>query len=235
MIKAVLFDLDGSLLPMDQEKFIKDYFGRIARYLAPHGFEPNTLIDAIWRGTGAMLANDGSMTNEERFWQTASAALGSDVRSKECFFERFYHEEFDEVRHSCGFDPDAAPTVRALRERGLRIILATSPIFPAVATRKRLAWAGLSPDDFELITTYENSRFSKPTLAYYNDILDKCGLAPEECIMVGNDVGEDMVASELGMRVYLLPRDLINRKGADISDYPQGELGSLVDYVASLG
>lgn len=235
MIRAVLFDLDGSLLPMDQEKFIKDYFGRIARYLAPDGFDPNVLIDAIWRGTGAMLANDGSTTNEERFWQTASETLGADIRSKECLFDSFYQEEFDEVRHSCGFDPDAAPAVRAIRERGLCTILATSPIFPAVATRKRLAWAGLSPDDFELITTYENSRFSKPTLAYYKDILDKCALVPAECVMVGNDVGEDMVAAELGMKVYLLPRDIINRKGEDISRYPQGDLSGLVSYIDSLG
>lgn len=235
MIRAVLFDLDGTLLPMDQDDFVKDYFGRLARYLAPHGFEPNSLINAIWQGTGAMLKNDGSATNEERFWCVMQSLLGADVRSKEHLFESFYAEEFDNVRHSCGFDEAAAATVCALKERGYRMILATSPIFPAIATRKRLAWAGLSPDDFELVTSYENSRHSKPSLEYYKDVIESRGLSAEECIMVGNDVGEDMVAEALGMKVYLVPRDLINRVGKDITVYPQGSLSELPAYLDGLG
>ena len=233
-IKAVLFDLDGTLLPMDQEKFVKDYFGRIARYLAPYGVDPNALVDAIWRGTGAMMKNDGSMTNEDRFWQTVSGLLGENIRDKEPFFERFYIEEFDKVRASCGFDAEAAPAVRTLAERGYRLILATSPIFPAIATEKRLEWTGLMTDEFEYITTYENSRFCKPSLDYYRGILEHCGLAPDECIMVGNDVGEDMVAERLGSYVYLVTRDLINRGGSDISAYHKGTLAQLPDYIDSL-
>ena len=234
-IKAVLFDLDGTLLPMDQDTFVKDYFGRIARYLAPHGFDPDALIDAIWHGTGAMIANDGSMTNEDRFWAVASGMLGEDLRSKECYFNTFYRDEFDKVQGSCGFDPEVAPTLMALKERGYRLILATNPIFPAVATYKRIAWAGLAPADFELITTYENSSFTKPTLDYYKNILDRCGLFPEECIMVGNDVGEDMVAERLGIGVYLITRDLINRKGDDISAYPKGSISDLPSHLEGLG
>ena len=234
MIKSVLFDLDGTLLPMDQDKFVKDYFGRLARYLAPHGFEPEALIRAIWQGTGAMLKNDGAATNEERFWSVMEQSLGADVRSKVGLFESFYTEQFDNVRFSCGHDAAAAETVGALKARGYRLILATSPIFPAIATKKRLGWAGLSPEDFELVTTYENSRYSKPSLDYYRDILDSCGLTPSECLMVGNDVGEDMIAEELGMRVYLIPRDLINRVGKDISVYPQGSLSDVVGYIESL-
>ena len=36
-LKAVLFDLDGTLLPMDQEVFIQSYFKHLARLLAPLG------------------------------------------------------------------------------------------------------------------------------------------------------------------------------------------------------
>ena len=63
-IKAVLFDLDGTLLSMDLDVFIKDYFGRLARHLAPHGFDPELLIKTVWEGTGAIIKNDGSATNE---------------------------------------------------------------------------------------------------------------------------------------------------------------------------
>ena len=234
-IKAVLFDLDGSLLPMDQEVFVNDYFGRIARHLAPYGFEPKTLIDAIWRGTGAMVKNDGRMTNEERFWSVCEGLLGADVREREPYFDEFYVKEFDKVAASCGKDPEAAEVISRLKAAGYRLILATNPIFPAIATQKRIAWAGLLPSDFELVTTYENSSFSKPSLEYYKDILARCELAAEDCVMVGNDVGEDMVAERLGMRTFLLTRDLINRTGADISAYPKGTLKDACDFILSIG
>ena len=44
-IKVVLFDLDGTLLPMDQDVFVKTYFKGIAAKLAPYGYEPKALID----------------------------------------------------------------------------------------------------------------------------------------------------------------------------------------------
>lgn len=231
MIKAILFDLDGTLLPMDQDVFVKDYFGRLAGYLAPYGFEPSQLIDTIWQGTAAMMKNDGRMTNEERFWQRFAETYGSDVREKEIYFNRYYEDIFDLVKDSCGYDPKARTTVDALRAAGYRLILATSPIFPAIATKKRIRWAGLDESDFELVTTYENCRFTKPNLGYYRDILSAAALAPEECLMVGNDATEDMVAAELGMKVFLMPRDLINRKGMDISVYPQGDFDELLQYV----
>ena len=35
MITTVLFDLDGTLLPMDQDRFVQSYIGRMAKKLAP--------------------------------------------------------------------------------------------------------------------------------------------------------------------------------------------------------
>ena len=55
MIKAILFDLDGTLLPMDQDEFTKGYFKLLAAKLAPYGYEPKTLIDTVWAGTAAMV------------------------------------------------------------------------------------------------------------------------------------------------------------------------------------
>ena len=46
-LTTVLFDLDGTLLPMDRDVFVKDYFGRLARKLAPYGYEPKKLIEAV--------------------------------------------------------------------------------------------------------------------------------------------------------------------------------------------
>ena len=230
-VKVVLFDLDGTLLPMDQSVFIKTYFGAIAKRLASYGYTQGALIDAIWKGTAAMIRNDGKKSNEAVFWDTFAEIYGDAVRDDEPYFEEFYVEDFDNVKVSCGFDPDAAETVQKIKEMGLRVALATNPIFPSIATEKRIAWAGLSPEDFELYTTYENSRYSKPNLEYYKDIVAKLGVPPEECLMVGNDVGEDMVAEKLGMKVFLMPACLINKAEEDISRYPQGDFSELLRYV----
>lgn len=66
--KTVLFDLDGTLLPMDQDAFTKGYFTLLVQKLAPHGYDPAALVDNIWAGTAVMVANDGTRTNEEAFW-----------------------------------------------------------------------------------------------------------------------------------------------------------------------
>ena len=233
-ITTVLFDLDGTLLPMDPNIFIKAYFGGLARRLAPHGYEPQKLIDSIWSGTAAMIKNNGDATNEELFWQGFEAAYGKPARQDEELFAAFYREDFDKVQSSCGYTPAAREIVDTVKACGLRTALATNPIFPAMATERRIAWAGLSPSDFELVTTYENSRHCKPNLEYYRDIMQVLGVCPEECLMVGNDVGEDMIAQTLGCRVFLLTNDLINPKNVDISVYPHGSYQELIDFIKNL-
>ena len=233
-ITTVLFDLDGTLLPMDQNVFIKAYFGGLARRLAPYGYEPQKLIDSIWQGTAAMVKNNGEVTNEERFWNGFEAAYGRPARQDEEHFAAFYREDFDKVSSSCGYTPAARAIVDTAKACGLRTALATNPIFPAIATERRIAWAGLSTSDFELVTTYENSRFCKPNLNYYRDVMQALGVCPEECLMVGNDVGEDMIAEALGCRVFLLTDCIINPKSKDISAYPNGSYEDLMAFIKQL-
>jgi FMN phosphatase YigB (HAD superfamily) len=226
-MKTVLFDLDGTLLPMNQDEFIKAYFGGLATKLVPFGYDPNKLIGAIWAGTKAMVENDGSITNEEAFWRTFSALFEEDVRKDEPIFDDFYRNEFNFVSFVCGHTEKAADIIRMLKSRGCRCVLATNPIFPAVATGARMQWAGLDCRDFDLVTTYENARYCKPNLDYYRAILTQIGETAENCVMVGNDVTEDMVAKELGMQVFLLTDCMINKENKDISQYPHGSFDAL--------
>ena len=68
MRNTILFDLDGTLLPMDQNKFLDSYMSKMAAYMAPYGFEGKLLHKAMWSGVGAMVMNDGKLRNEEVFW-----------------------------------------------------------------------------------------------------------------------------------------------------------------------
>lgn len=234
MIKMVLFDLDGTLFPMDQDVFIKAYFGGIAKRMARYGYEPEKLISSIWAGTVDMIKNDGTKTNEVAFWNRFASIFGEDARADESHFEEFYVEDFDKVQISCGYNEKASAVIKKVKELGVRTALATNPIFPAIATQKRVKWAGLDKGDFELITTYENSRFCKPNLEYYKDIINALGVDASECLMVGNDVGEDMVTKNLGMKVFLLTDCLINKKDEDINAYPHGGFDELIAYLDTL-
>jgi FMN phosphatase YigB (HAD superfamily) len=232
MIDTVLFDLDGTLLPMDQEKFINTYLGLLAKKLAPHGYEPNHLVAAVWAGTRAMMENTGEKTNEEVFWEDFCHIFGEGARKDLPLFEEFYAADFAGARTVCGFEPAAGEILALLREKGIRLALATNPLFPAIATRQRIRWAGLDPEDFELITSYENSSRCKPDPGYYREVLDKLGVRPENCLMVGNDVQEDMLpARELGMEVFLLTPCLIDREDGDRSRIPQGGFPELKDFL----
>ena len=140
---------------------------------------------------------------------------------------RFYRKEFQGVQASCGFTPMSRQVLDTCADLGLRVALATNPFFPAIATHSRIRWAGLQPEDFALVTTYENSRHCKPNMEYYRDILAQQGLDAADCIMVGNDVAEDMVAQQLGMQVFLLTPCLINKNNDDIAAWPHGGFDEL--------
>lgn len=231
MLKAVLFDLDGTLLPMDQDEFVNGYFKFLAQTLAPRGYAPDKLIKAVWHGTQAMVKNDGTCTNEEAFWADFSALMGAHTLEDKPLFEDFYRYEFPRAKVFCGFAPAAKEAVGLVRSAGRRVILATNPLFPAIATEQRIRWAGLDPEELDRWTTYENCSFCKPNTEYYRALLDEAGLSAEECLMVGNDVGEDMIAETLGMKVFLLTDCLINKNNEDISRWPNGGFEELKAYL----
>ena len=128
-------------------------------------------------------------------------------------------------------NPDSGPAVCKLKDAGYRLVMATNSWFPESAIKARLRWAGVDAELFEFMTLMDNSHFCKPNPGYYKEILDRLGLAPEECLMVGNDVQEDMSADNLGIKVFLMTDDLINRTDEDVSHIPQGGFTELFEYL----
>ena len=233
-ITTILFDLDGTLLPMDQDTFIKAYFGGLAKKLIPHGYESEKLFNAIWSGTRAMVKNIGDKINEEAFWDEFTRILGDKTRDDIIYFDEFYANDFCRVQASCGFNPMVSECIKMIKNMGFRVALATNPLFPSTATEQRISWAGLSHTDFELFTTYENSHYCKPNPDYYREVVERLGVSPEECAMIGNDVSEDMIAESLGMKVFLLTDCLINKDNKDISVYPNGSFEEMMQFIESL-
>lgn len=233
-INTILFDLDGTLLPMDQNEFANAYFKEITQACA-NGYEHKQFVNAIWIGTKAMIENDGGKTNRERFLDAFAACLGEEARMLEPTFDLFYANEFNNVRHVVHPNPIIGEFITLFKSKGYTLVLATNPVFPAVATDSRICWAGLCKDDYALVTTYEKSRHCKPNLDYFKyDVLSHIGKTADECLMVGNDVEADMSACHLGMQAYLITEYMDNPKNEDITQFKRGSYADFFAYVKAL-
>ncbi|MDE7218063.1 MAG: HAD family hydrolase [Oscillospiraceae bacterium] len=227
MYNTILFDLDGTLAPFLQDEFIRAYFQLLVRRLTPMGYDGDKLVQALWVGVDAMIRNDGSGTNRQVFWDVFTRELGIQALALESVLNDFYAREFDAARSVLREDADRSGLIRSLRKKGYALALATNPLFPAVAVETRLGWVGLAASDFDHITTYENSRRSKPNPDYYRDILTHMGKQGGECLMIGNNPLDDMAAREAGLAVYLVTDCLENPDGLPVNAYPHGSFREL--------
>lgn len=220
MIDTILFDLDGTLLPMDNDTFTRGYFKALAGKLAPFGYAPEQIVDAVWKGTAAMVRNDGTRRNIDAFWETFEPMMDGWKPEYRAAVDAFYCKEFHAARAFTQENPLAAPLVKELRRDGFSVALATNPIFPRHGVEARLGWIGLSTADFELVTAYENMHFCKPNPRYFAEICELLGKAPENCLMVGNNTVEDAEAAErAGLHALLVTDCLINEREKPLSNY----------------
>jgi HAD superfamily hydrolase (TIGR01549 family) len=234
MIKTILFDLDGTLLPIDEQPFLRLYFGEMGRYFASLGYNHLKLIDAVLNGSEKMRMNQGPSTNETVFWESFKTSMNLDDPLIKKQFQAFYEEKFDLVQASSQIQPLARQAIDILKQKGYQLVLATNPLFPPIATEKRIQWAGLQKDDFILITTYDNSTATKPSLHYYQNILNALNVQASECLMVGNDAKEDMAAAKLGIDTYLITDCLINTHHHDIKTFRNGTFNDFIKYIETL-
>lgn len=233
MIKAIFFDLDGTLLGMDERKFLELYLPSI---VASFSTEIDYKLGAsiIYKALDLMIENPSTELNNYESYKNYFTMLRGDKNLAEADFknfEEFYKTKFEIVRASLWKQEAMLEAVSLLKKKGYRLVIATNPIFPYIATKRRVEWAGLDEKDFELITYQENSHSAKPNLSYYREILKKLNLEGNECMMVGNDVEEDMIASDLGLTTYLVTDCLISRKNRENEIVNRGKASDFLKYV----
>ena len=204
-MKAILFDLDGTLLPLDEKLFVDIYFTELSKVFSEYNIESNKLVEAIWAATHEIIKNDGKRTNEEAFWEKFKSIINIDLSNVKEVLEKFYANEFFTKLKKCSTENNLAKVaVNLAKKNGRKVVLATNPVFPIDAL-VRLKWTGLDIDDFDYVTHYSNSSFSKPNPKYYLDLCKKLDVEPKECLMIGNDERQDIfAASSVGMNCYLV-------------------------------
>ena len=203
-MKAVFFDLDGTLVFHEQSKFSSEYFKSIASFVEKRGLDPKQFLDAVMYGTGIVIANEGRRTNKEVFWDNFFKYIGRYDEKIIEISDEYYVTEFKKLRQYATYNDFAKTAVDLAHKDGKKVVLATNPVFPMTAQIERLSWSGLSADDFDLITSYENSSYCKPNPRYYFEICKKIDILPANAVMIGNDEKEDMKAAfEAGLMGYL--------------------------------
>lgn len=231
---AIMFDLDGTLLPMDNDVFIREYVSLLAQMAEKKcGYEKELFKKGMWMGVAAMMKNDGSCKNEDRFWNVSAQILGEGLHQYVSVFDEFYQNEFHETKAFTSPNPMAKQALEEARKKASKVILATNPLFPEVAVRTRMSWIGLKPEDFDWVTNYANSSTCKPNPQYYKDICEQFELDPAKCLMIGNNAQEDIEAAAAAGIAGFLIKDWLICEG-ELPDCPQGSFEDMLDYLKGL-
>lgn len=227
MGKTILFDLDGTLIPANTEEFIKDYMVSLADYVANY-FPKELFMKSLLVSTDAVVSClDGSLTNQEVFMKNFLEQSRLKLEDVTPIFDEFYATQFPLLEKHIKPSNLSRAVVETAINQGRRVVIATNPLFPFSAVLERMRWVNIDDIEFALITSYENSCYTKPHVQYYQEILNNLALEPQETIMIGNDMQEDMVASELGVRTYLVEDYLLNRSNKQ--QYRVDQQGSFED------
>jgi len=232
MIKNILFDLDGTLLPMDEKKFMKLYFRGLMTEFSE--VDPQLLHMAVMKGTNEVREDSSDLTNLEVFAKSFVKTIPMD---KDAVMERFYHyyeTGFSRVKEATWVSQAMLETVRLLKQKGYRLFIATNPLFPLLANHQRIIWAGLSIEDFDHVSCLEKNHFCKPNLKFYKEYLEANELVAEESMMVGNDTYEDMVATRLGLSTYLITDCQINDNDFRFKSDHVGTAEQFLNFVKTL-
>jgi FMN phosphatase YigB (HAD superfamily) len=201
MLKAVLFDLDNTLIFYDEMKFAAMFFPGAAVHFADL-ISQDKFAERLMAATLRAQKNDGSMINRELF--VGEFIKGTSLTPEEVWkrFEQYYDHDFDNVKQMVHAPGNARQVLQSVQDRNLKVVIATNPILPLNAQLKRLSWAGLDGFSFALVTHIENMSFCKPQLGYYRQVCSLIGEKPENCLMVGDDPANDMVVARIGMNTY---------------------------------
>lgn len=202
-ISTVLLDLDNTLLGNSMDDFLPAYFAALSQYFSQH-IDAGMLQPRMVEAVQAVQANQNPMVNNlTAFMDRFRPHIALEPATLDHLFETFYEQEFPTLRAVTSFRPAARQIVETLLAAGIKIVIATNPLFPEMAIRQRLNWAGLSDCPFEMVTTMENSFGVKPQLRYYQYILDQTGSDASTTWMVGDDLELDIApANQLKLKTW---------------------------------
>jgi FMN phosphatase YigB (HAD superfamily) len=232
MTLTLLLDLDDTLLETNIENFIPAYFQALSNYLNEY-VKPEIMLPALMAGTKSMLVSeDPSRTLQDVFEADFYPKLGIPKVQLLEQIDYFYDNIFPGLESLTKRREGAMELVNAAFAKGYRVVVATDPLFPRKATYHRIRWAGLDPDRFAMISSFETFHFTKSHPAYYAEVLGRLGWPDGPVLMVGNDVERDLVpAQKLGIKAYHINGTITSSNNND--EIREGNLFNLKTWLDS--
>lgn len=213
----ILFDLDGTLLPITNSNFENFYYPAISSHLNKYGYDPKACLYALKKGLKAMYEDKENLSNYDKFVEVFLANSNFQHSEFDKLFNQFYGKDFYNLEKYLPAKNYSSSLINKLKNHNL--ILATNPLFPKRAQQTRIELAGLDENSFSYITMMENSHYLKPNPLYFQEILEKNNLKSNEVIMIGNDYQEDYLpCKKLGIRCILIKDFIMNHEGVDLSE-----------------
>ena len=233
MIKHILFDLDGTLHYLDENRVGMDLLKRFEDYFVMHDRKYKGITVRIYEGIQAMRANNGKETNKDVFLKYLYRFY-SYPKEMPALFDNFYENEFDKLEYLHKTYEGANKLIDDLYNQGYKLYIISNPILPVLAHKKRLIWSGIDPNKFVYFSGTENSSYCKENVKFYEEIINKLNINPQEAIMVGNNVSKDLKAKEVGMNTYLMTYNIINDENKDLSNQDMGTFEDFLKYLKDI-
>jgi FMN phosphatase YigB (HAD superfamily) len=234
-VQAIFFDLDGTLIDVDMQRFVAGYLRRLTEHMSRQ-VDPMQAARVLHQAVAAMFANtDAERTLESILFEVLNVEIAMSSQQYEEYLEQFCQNDLQSLRPLVRAHPLSSQLVDSSLSNGWKVVLATNPIFPRPVVDARLAWGDLDGDLFHHITSYETAHFCKPSPAFFEELLDLLQVPAENCLMVGNDPLHDLSASQVGMQTCLLTPWRIKRPGASFKADWLGSHEDLLKMLASVG
>ncbi|GAB1422097.1 hypothetical protein MASR2M15_23080 [Anaerolineales bacterium] len=204
-IKAILLDLDNTLIVNNIENFIAAYLNSL-NYYVRQKWSIADVSPALFRSIKKANTSPLNQMNIDVVYeelqkdaQLSLAQIQEDVAD-------YYKYQYPDLKNCVQEKKEIKGLLESIHALKIPIVIATNPIFPLTAIKQRMQWGNLPEDlTYQLITNAENMHFTKPNPAYYAEILGKLGLEPDETLMVGDDLEQDILpAHQIGIHTFLL-------------------------------
>lgn len=235
MIKAVLLDLDDTLLSNNDAVFIPAYMQKIEQFL---------LARTGVRGMGRVVVGTlKAMLESASYEMTNTAVALAEIQkgvplpqeALNALFEEFYQTDYPALAPLTQPLPHAAALIEWLKTQDMAVVIATNPVYPTTAVTQRLEWGGISAESmgYDFISTGDNMHFTKPQPEYYAELIARVGVEPDEALMVGNSLENDILpAQQLGLHTYHVdphapPSTTAGTLGTLLAQLKQGWLAQL--------
>lgn len=232
-INTILFDLDGTLLSIDMKDFETIYYNSLSQSFKDIVSKEN-FMKILFSSMKTMMENTEPRTNEHVFMEAMKSLVKDDFHLYEKRFNDYYDGDFAVLKEAVTVRPDIIKATDLLKDKGYELVIATNPLFPQKANEKRIEWSGVNRDHFSYVSSFEKNHYSKPNIAYYEEVLSSINKTPEECMMVGNDALEDLVAGKIGITTYLITDHLLNRYDVDVVADHQGDYRDFLKFAKEM-